>query len=128
MSSTTSHRRASSLDQPIRSFKDLKNRAQKRSMTRSIRSSGAGSSIHASLAVEHPLDEKPSKKDSPAIVGAVGEIRETHGRMLVAYSVRNQSNHWIEVLPPQIEVSSSGDKKEVRKKDRKHIVEAEQVR
>ena len=30
----------------------------------------------------------------------------------MAYSVRNQSNHWIEVLPPQIEVSSPGDKSE----------------
>ena len=73
------------------------------------------------------LDEKSSKKDPPAIVGALGEIRETNGRMLVAYSVRNQSNHWIEVLPPQIEVSSPGEKSEVKKKDRKHIVEAEQV-
>ncbi|RSL18569.1 hypothetical protein EDE15_4159 [Edaphobacter aggregans] len=73
------------------------------------------------------LDEKTSKISSPSIVGALGEIREINGRMLVAYSVRNQSNHWIEVLPPQIEVSSPGDKSEIKKKDRKHIVEAEQV-
>ena len=73
------------------------------------------------------LDETSSKTGSPSIVGALGEIRETNGRMLVAYSVRNQSNHWIEVLPPQIEVSSPGDKSEIKKKDRKHIVEAEQV-
>jgi hypothetical protein len=73
------------------------------------------------------LDEKASKTGPPSIVGALGEIREINGRMLVAYSVRNQSNHWIEVLPPQIEVSSPGDKSEIKKKDRKHIVEAEQV-
>lgn len=73
------------------------------------------------------LDEKTSKTEPSSIVGALGEIRETNGRMLVAFSVRNQSNHWIEVLPPQIEVSSPGDKSEVKKKDRKHIVEAEQV-
>jgi hypothetical protein len=73
------------------------------------------------------LDETSSKTGPPSIVGALGEIRETNGRMLVAYSVRNQSNQWIEVLPPQIEVSSPGDKSEVKKKDRKHIVEAEQV-
>jgi len=73
------------------------------------------------------LDEETSKTGPSSIVGALGEIRETNGRMLVAYSVRNQSNHWIEVLPPQIEVSSPGDKNELKKKDRKHIVEAEQV-
>jgi hypothetical protein len=73
------------------------------------------------------LDEKTSKTGPPSIVGALGEIRETNGRMLVAYSIRNQSNHWIEVLPPQIEISSPDDKSEVKKKDRKHIVEAEQV-
>jgi hypothetical protein len=73
------------------------------------------------------LEEKAKKTDPPSIVGALGEIRESSGKMLVAYSVRNQSNHWIEVLPPQIEVSSPGDKSEIKKKDRKHIVEAEQV-
>ena len=73
------------------------------------------------------LEEKPKKHERPAIVGALGEIRAADGQMLVAYSVRNQSDHWIEVLPPQIEMSSPGDKSEVRKKDRKHIVEAEQV-
>ena len=72
------------------------------------------------------LEQKP-KHEQSAIVGALGEIREADGRMLVAYSVRNQSDHWIEVLPPQIEMSSPGDKSEIRKKDRKHIVEAEQV-
>ncbi len=47
--------------------------------------------------------------------------------MLVAYSVRNQSDQWIEVLPPQIEVSSPGDKSDTRKKDKKRMVEAEQI-
>ena len=73
------------------------------------------------------LEEKSKKHEQPAIAGALGEIREANGQMLVAYSVRNQSDHWIEVLPPQVEMSSSGDKSEIRKKDRKHIVEAEQV-
>ena len=72
------------------------------------------------------LEEKP-KHEQSAIVGALGEIREANGQMLVAYSVRNQSDHWIEVLPPQVEMSSPGDKSEIRKKDRKHIVEAEQI-
>jgi hypothetical protein len=73
------------------------------------------------------LEDKQKKNDPPAIVGALGEIRESSGKMLVAYSVRNQSDHWIEILPPQIEVSSPGDKSEIKKKDRKHIVEAEQI-
>ncbi len=73
------------------------------------------------------LEMKPSKHEQPAIAGAVGDIREANGQMLVAYSVRNQSDHWIEVLPPQIEVNSPGDTKDIKKKDRKHIVEAEQV-
>jgi hypothetical protein len=73
------------------------------------------------------LEEKAKKTDPSPIVGALGEIRETSGKMLVAYSVRNQSNHWIEVLPPQIEMSSPGDKSQIKKKDRRHIVEAEQV-
>ena len=73
------------------------------------------------------LDAKPNKHEQPVLAGALGEIREANGQMLVAYSVRNQSDHWIEVLPPQIELSSPGDKNEEKRRDRKHIVEAEQV-
>ena len=73
------------------------------------------------------LERKSNKADPSEIVGALGEIRESTGKMLVAYSVKNQSSHWIEVLPPQIEVSSPGNSNEVKKKDKKHIVEAEQV-
>ena len=47
--------------------------------------------------------------------------------MLVAYSVRNQSDHWIEVLPPQVEISSPGAREEVKKKAKKQVVLAEQV-
>ncbi len=72
--------------------------------------------------------EKKSKKGAPSpIEGALGEIRESHDKMLVAYSVRNDSNRWIEVLPPQIELSSPGSRDEMKKKDKKHIVLAEQV-
>lgn len=39
----------------------------------------------------------------------------------------NQSSHWIEVLPPQVEVNSPGNGEGVKKKDKKHIVEAEQI-
>jgi hypothetical protein len=71
------------------------------------------------------LGEKAKKTDPSPFVGALGEIRESSGKMLVAYSVRNQSNHWIEVLPPQIEMSNPGDKSQIKKKDKKHIVEGQ---
>jgi hypothetical protein len=73
------------------------------------------------------LDEKAKKSEPPSIVGALGEIRQSSGKMLVAYSVRNQSGHWVEVLPPQVEMSSPGNKDATKKKDRKRIVEAEQI-
>ena len=74
------------------------------------------------------LDEEKSKKgDPPSLVGALGTVRENNGQMLVAYSVRNQSSHWIEVLPPQIEVRRPAGKSEGKKDEKKHIVEAEEV-
>ena len=73
------------------------------------------------------LEKKPGKHEQPVIAGALGAIREASGQMLVAYSVRNQSDQWIEVLPPQIQVSSPGDKSHRGKKEKKHMVEAEQV-
>ena len=73
-----------------------------------------------------------SKKGTPvkepqSIEGALGEIRDLHGSMLVAYSVRNQSDHWVEVLPPQVEMTSPGAKDELKKKAKKQVVMAEQV-
>ena len=68
-------------------------------------------------------DEKSKKGDPPSLVGALGTVRENNGQMLVAYSVRNQSSHWIEVLPPQIEVRRPAGKSEEKKDEKKHIVE-----
>ena len=73
------------------------------------------------------LQKESKKGDPPPIEGALGAIQESHDKMLVAYSVRNDSDRWIEVLPPQIELSSPGSRDEMKKKDRKHIVLAEQV-
>ncbi len=113
---------------------DVMTKEEERKKLRSQPSNPLASALDGQARVATPtwqqgtaLGEKSTKHERPAIVGALGEIREANGLMLVAYSVRNQSDHWIEVLPPQIEVSSPGDKSEVRKKDRKHIVEAEQV-
>jgi len=61
------------------------------------------------------LDHKSKKVEPPAIAGALGKVRQYGEKMLVAYSVRNQSDHWIEVLPPQIEVSSPGDNEQIKK-------------
>jgi hypothetical protein len=60
------------------------------------------------------------------LVAALGAVREKGEEMLVAYSVMNTTDHWIEVLPPQIELNSpnlDGDKK----KNKKREILAEQV-
>ena len=72
-------------------------------------------------------DKKEKSGQPPAMLGALGEIKEEQGAMIVAYSVLNQSDHWIEVLPPQVQVSSPGDKDQQKKKEKKHIVLAEQI-
>jgi hypothetical protein len=51
------------------------------------------------------------------LVAALGDVREKGDEMLVAYSVMNTTNHWIEVLPPQVELNSpnlGSDKKKKR--------------
>jgi hypothetical protein len=53
------------------------------------------------------------------LVAALGDVREKGDEMLVAYSVLNTTDHWIEVLPPQVELNSpnlDGDKKKNKKK------------
>lgn len=59
------------------------------------------------------------------LVAALGDVREKGDEMLVAYSVMNTTDHWIEVLPPQVELNSpnlGGDKKK-----KKPEILAEQV-
>jgi hypothetical protein len=61
------------------------------------------------------------------MLAAIGDVRENGEEMLVAYSVMNTTDHWIEVLPPQVELNSpnlDGDKKKEKKK---HEILAEQV-
>ena len=40
------------------------------------------------------------------LVAALGNVREKGDEMLVAYSVMNTTDHWIELLPPQVELNS----------------------
>ena len=66
-----------------------------------------------------------SKAVEKPLVAALGAVREKGEEMLVAYSVMNTTNHWIEVLPPQVELNSpnlGGDKK-----NKKHEILAEQI-
>ncbi|RSL18818.1 hypothetical protein EDE15_4421 [Edaphobacter aggregans] len=72
---------------------------------------------------ERNPDGKAAEKP---LAAALGAVREKGEEMLVAYSVMNTTNHWIEVLPPQVELNSpnlGGDKK----KDKKHEILAEQI-
>jgi hypothetical protein len=61
------------------------------------------------------------------MIGALGEVRETGDEMLVAYSVMNTTDHWIELLPPQIELSSPGLEGKKKKDKKKREILAEQV-
>jgi hypothetical protein len=73
---------------------------------------------------ERNPDGKAAEKP---LVAALGAVREKGEEMLVAYSVMNTTNHWIEVLPPQVELNSpnlDGDKK---KSEKKREILAEQL-
>jgi len=58
---------------------------------------------------------------------ALGEVREKGDEMLVAYSVLNTTNHWIEVLPPQVELNSPNLDGEKKKNKKKREILAEKV-
>lgn len=58
------------------------------------------------------------RDDSPKpILGALGAVQERGQHMLAAFSVVNKSDHWIEVLPPQVELRSPNLSAKKRKKD-----------
>jgi hypothetical protein len=42
------------------------------------------------------------------LLTAIGEVSEEHDQMTVPFSVFNDSKRWIELLPPQIQLDSSG--------------------
>jgi hypothetical protein len=58
------------------------------------------------------------------ILGALGAVQERGQLMLAAYSVVNRSDHWIEVLPPQVELRNPNIERKKKKRDQ---VLAEQV-
>jgi hypothetical protein len=59
------------------------------------------------------------------LVGALGAVQEQGQAMLAAYSIENASDHWIEVLPPQVELR--GPNLDASKKKRKDQVLADEV-
>jgi hypothetical protein len=67
------------------------------------------------------------KKAGKPMLAALGEVRERGEQMLVAYSVINTSDHWIEVLPPQVELNSPNMESDKKKDKRKQQILAEQV-
>jgi hypothetical protein len=74
-------------------------------------------------------EEQPeSGRKSPGkpLLGALGEVRSQGDEMWVAYSVLNTTDHWIEVLPPQIEINSPNHEiaeKKDKKKGRQILAE-----
>jgi len=61
------------------------------------------------------------------LAAALGKVREAGDEMLVAYSVMNTTDHWIEVLPPQVELNSPNADGSKTKNKKKRAILAEQV-
>ena len=61
------------------------------------------------------------------MLGALGNVLEKGDEMLVAYSVMNTTDHWIEVLPPQVELNSPNLEGKKKKDKKKHEILAEQI-
>jgi hypothetical protein len=57
------------------------------------------------------------------ILVALGTVQNRGERMLVAYSVVNTSGHWIEVLPPQVELRSPGHDAGKKKKQKQTLAD-----
>jgi hypothetical protein len=61
----------------------------------------------------------------PVLV-ALGTVQGRGDKMIVAYSVVNTTGHWIEVLPPQVQLRSPGRDAGMKKKQKKQTL-ADQV-
>ena len=67
------------------------------------------------------------KAPGKPLLGALGDVRERGEEMLVAYSVMNTTDHWIEVLPPQVELNSPNIETDKTKNKKKVEILAEQM-
>lgn len=67
-------------------------------------------------------------KQSQKIAAAMGSISNDREDTVVAFSVLNQSNQWVEILPPQIELSNPATNgEETRAKKKKKNVLADRI-
>jgi hypothetical protein len=67
-----------------------------------------------------------AREPGKPMLAALGDVRADGDEMLVAYSVLNTTDHWIEVLPPQVEINSPGQelaKKKGKMKGRQILAE-----
>jgi hypothetical protein len=69
-------------------------------------------------------DDSDRTDSGNPMLGALGAVQERGQFMLAAYSVVNRSEHWIELLPPQVEIRSPNLGGKKKKRDQ---VLAEQV-
>jgi len=67
------------------------------------------------------------KKSGTPILAALGDVHQHGPDTLVAYSILNTTDHWIEVLPPQIELNSPNVDTDRKNDEKKHEILAEQV-
>ena len=81
----------------------------------------------ASPAWVNGVDSRGNKssaaKSTEPIVAALGTVSNRGQRMLVAYSVVNTSGHWIEVLPPQVELRSPDHDAGKKKKQKQTLAD-----
>jgi hypothetical protein len=62
------------------------------------------------------------------MIAALGEVTAQGEDMLAGYSVLNTTDHWIEVLPPQVEMNNPNlDSNKSKEKRKKPEVIAEQI-
>jgi len=74
-------------------------------------------------AAKNPDHKKPGKP----MLAALGDVHQHGPDTLVAYSILNTTDHWIEVLPPQIELNSPNVDTDRKNDKKKHEILAEQV-
>src|SRR5205814_884713 len=75
------------------------------------------------MGATNPDHKTPGKP----MLAALGDVHQHGPDTLVAYSVLNTTDHWIEVLPPQIELNSPNIDADRKKDKKKHEILAEQV-
>lgn len=80
------------------------------------------------MAIGRTLKNPDQKEAGKPMLAALGMVMARGDQMLVAYSVLNTTDHWIEVLPPQVEMNSPNQDSHKSKDRKKRVgILAEQV-